>query len=236
MDISIAFVSDTLKSVNRPLPYLPPFVIKPSHVPSAFVVAQGGDEVANKLIITGKDAGRELRRAIAAYVEDAEPTGVCVLDIDLSGVLMLDVAVAFELNKARVGVQLMEDGIACFLVLRGVSIQLRETLRALMRYLDAVWVIYLAGSDNPELLGELSRELRETWEFAVERGSLDASAFDVLGERAGVSIAASARSNRLTSLSQLHLLVKATESGVETPTGDLSAQRSGRSRMFFPVC
>ena len=199
-------------------------------------MAQGEDTVANKLIITGKDAGRELRRAIAAYVEDLEPSGVCVLDIDLSGVLMLDVAVAFELNKVRALVQLMEDGIGCYLVLRGVSVQLRETLRALMRYLETVWVIYLDGSDTPEILGELSRELRETWEFAVERGSLDASAFDEIAEKSGTKIAASARSNRLTSLSQLHLLVKATESGVETPTGDLSAQRSGRSRMFFPVC
>jgi hypothetical protein len=222
--------------VNNILPHLPPFEIKPSHVPSAFVVAQGEETVANKLIITGKDAGRELRRAIAAYVEDLEPSGVCVLDIDLSGVLMLDVAVAFELNKARVGVQLMEDGIGCYLVLRGVSVQLRETLRALMRYLETVWVIYLDGSDTPEILGELSRELRETWEFAVERGSLDASAFDEIAEKSGNKIAASARSNRLTSLSQLHLLVKAAESGIETPTGDLSAQRSGRSRMFFPVC
>jgi len=199
-------------------------------------VAQGEDTVANKLIITGKDAGRELRRAIAAYVEDLEPSGVCVLDIDLSGVLMLDVAVAFELNKVRALVQLMEDGIGCYLVLRGVSVQLRETLRALMRYLETVWVIYLDGSDTPEILGELSRELRETWEFAVERGSLDASAFDEIAEKSGTKIAASARSNRLTSLSQLHLLVKATESGVETPIGDLSAQRGGRSRTFFPVC
>ncbi len=222
--------------MNSHLLHLPPFVVKPSHVPSAFVVAQGEDTVANKLIITGKDAGRELRRAIAAYVEDSEPSGVCVLDIDLSGVLMLDVAVAFELNKARVGVQLMEDGIGCYLVLRGVSVQLRETLRALMRYLETVWVIYLDGSDTPEILGELSRELRETWEFAVERGSLDASAFDVLGERAGVSIAASARSNRLTSLSQLHLLVKASDAGVDISSADVPAQRSGRTRMFLPVC
>lgn len=222
--------------MNNHLLHLPPFVIKPSHVPSAFVVAQGEDTVANKLIITGKDAGRELRRAIAAYVEDLEPSGVCVLDIDLSGVLMLDVAVAFELNKVRALVQLMEDGIGCYLVLRGVSVQLRETLRALMRYLETVWVIYLDGSDTPEILGELSRELRETWEFAVERGSLDASAFDEIAEKSGMKIAASARSNRLTSLNQLHLLVKAAESGVETPIGDLSTQRSGRSRTFFPVC
>ncbi|MFY8052200.1 MAG: hypothetical protein ACOVP2_06265, partial [Armatimonadaceae bacterium] len=66
--------SDTLNPVNSPLPHLPPFEIKPSHVPSAFVVAQGENPVVNKLIITGKDAGRELRRAIAAYVEDLEPT------------------------------------------------------------------------------------------------------------------------------------------------------------------
>jgi hypothetical protein len=94
----------------------------------------------------------------------------------------------------------------------------------------------LDGSDTPEILGELSRELRETWEFAVERGSLDASAFDEIAEKSGMKIAASARSNRLTSLNQLHLLVKAAESGVETPIGDLSTQRSGRSRTFFPVC
>lgn len=219
--------------MNNHLLHLPPFVVKPSHVPSAFVVAQGEDTVASKLIITGKDAGRELRRAIAAYVEDLEPAGVCVLDIDLSGVLMLDVAVAFELNKARVGVHLMEDGIGCYLVLRGVSVQLRETLRALMRYLETVWVIYLDESDNPEILGELSRELRETWEFAVERSSLDAAAFDEIAEKSGSKIAASARSNRLTSLSQLHLLVKASESGSDADSG---APRSGRSRTFFPVC
>ena len=222
--------------MNNILPHLPPFEIKPSHVPSAFVVAQGEDTVANKLIITGKDAGRELRRAIAAYVEDLEPTGVCVLDIDLSGVLMLDVAVAFELNKARTSVQLMEDGIGCYLVLRGVSVQLRETLRALMRYLETVWVVYLDGSDIPEVLGELSRELRETWEFAVARGSLDASAFDEIAEKSGVKIAASARSNRLTSLSQLHLLVKASESGFDGASLDTGVQRVGRSRMFYPVC
>ncbi len=219
--------------MNNHLLHLPPFVVKPSHVPSAFVVAQGEDTVASKLIITGKDAGRELRRAIAAYVEDLEPTGVCVLYIDLSGVLMLDVAVAFELNKARTSVQLMEDGIGCYLVLRGVSLQLRETLRALMRYLETVWVIYLDESDNPEILGELSRELRETWEFAVERGSLDASAFDEIAEMSGSKIAASARSNRLTSLSQLHVLVKTSESGSD---GDIGSPRSGRSRTFFPVC
>jgi hypothetical protein len=222
--------------VNNKLLHLPPFVVKPSHVPSAFVVAQGEDTVANKLIITGKDAGRELRRAIAAYVEDLELSGVCVLDIDLSGVLMLDVAVAFELNKVRALVQLMEDGIGCYLVLRGVSGQLRETLRALMRYLDTVWVIYLTDSDVPEVLGELSRELRETWEFAVERGYLDASAFDEIAEKSGTKIAASARSNRLTSLHQLHLLVKASESGVDSPSGDAAAQRNGRSRTFYPVC
>jgi len=219
--------------VNNHLAHLPPFVVKPSHVPSAFVVAQGEEPVASKLIITGKDAGRELRRAIAAYVEDLEPTGVCVLDIDLSGVLMLDVAVAFELNKARTSVQLMEDGIGCYLVLRGVSVPLRETLRALMRYLETVWVIYLDESDNPEILGELSRELRETWEFAVERGSLDAAAFDEIAEKSGSKIAASARSNRLTSLSQLHLLVKTSESGSDADSG---SPRSGRSRTFFPVC
>ena len=198
-------------------------------------MAEGEDALASKLIITGKDAGRELRRAIAAYVEDLEPAGVCVLEIDLSGVLMLDVAVAFELNKARLAVQLMEDGIGCYLLLRGVSLQLRETLRALMRYLDTVWVIYLINIDVPEVLGELSRELRETWEFAVERGSLDASAFDEIAEKSGTKIAASARSNRLTSLSQLHLLVKA-ESGLDAPNGDAGGQRSGRSRTFYPVC
>ena len=219
--------------MNNHILHLPPLVVKPSHVPSAFVVAQGEDTVASKLIITGKDAGRELRRAIAAYVEDLEPAGVCVLDIDLSGVLMLDVAVAFELNKARVGVHLMEDGIGCYLVLRGVSVQLRETLRALMRYLETVWVIYLDESDNPEILGELSRELRETWEFAVERSYLDAAAFDEIAEKSGSKIAASARSNRLTSLSQLHLLVKAADSGSDADSG---SPRSGRSRTFFPVC
>lgn len=221
--------------MNNPIPHLPPFEIKPSHVPSAFVVAQGENPVANKLIITGKDAGRELRRAITAYVEDLEPTGVCVLDIDFSGVLMLDVAVAFELVKARTSVHLMEDGIGCYLVLRGVSIPLRETLRALMRYLETVWVIYIDGSDTPEVLGDLSRELRETWEFAVERGSLDASAFDEIAEKSGMKIAASARSNRLTSLSQLHLLVKASESVVDGQGGDPGVQRVGRSRMFYPV-
>ena len=222
--------------MNHLLPHLPPFVVKPFHVPSAFVVNQGEDTVANRLIITGKDAGRELRRAITAYVEDAEPTGVCVLDIDLSGVLMLDVAVAFELNKARTSVQLMEDGIGCYLVLRGVSVPLRETLRALIRYLETVWVVYIDGSDTPEVLGELSRELRETWEFAVERGSLDASAFDEIAEKSGIKIAASARSNRLTSLSQLHLLVKASESGIDGLSGEIGSQRVGRSRMFYPVC
>lgn len=219
--------------MNSHLTHLPPFVVKPLHVPSAFVVTQGEDTGANKLIITGKDAGRELRRAIAAYVEDLEPAGVCVLDIDLSGVLMLDVAVAFELNKARVGVRLMEDGIGCYLVLRGVNMQLRETLRALMRYLDTIWVIYVCDSDVPELLGELSRELRESWEFAVERGSLDAAAFDEIAEKSGTKIAASARSNRLTSLSQLHLLVRTSESGTDADSG---SPRSGRSRTFFPIC
>lgn len=228
--------SDTLNVVNKRLPHLPTFDIKPSHIPSAFVVAQGDGAGSNKLIITGKDAGRELRRAIVAYAEDQEPATVCVLDIDVSGVLMLDVAVAFELNKARTSVQLMEDGIGCYLVLRGVSTQLRETLRALMRYLETVWVIYLDGSDVPEVIGELSRELLETWEYAIERGSLDASAFDELAERSGVKIAASARSNRLTSLSQLRLLVKASEPVTDGQSGDAGVQRVGRSRMFYPVC
>ena len=92
------------------------------------------------------------------------------------------------------------------------------------------------GSDIPDVLGDLSRELRETWEFAVERGSLDASAFDAIAEKSGIKIAASARSNRLTSLSQLHLLVKASESGVDGLGGDPGVQRVGRSRMFYPVC
>jgi hypothetical protein len=105
-----------------------------------------------------------------------------------------------------------------------------------MRYLETVWVIYLDGSDVPEVLGELSRELLETWDYAVERGLLDASAFDELAERSGVKIAASARSNRLTSLSQLRLLVKASESVTDGQSGDAGVQRVGRSRMFYPVC
>lgn len=221
--------------MNYRLDRLHPFRLAQQTIVGAFVSGTPLAGTVGLQVITGKDAARDLRRKIIAYVEDLEPKHACVLDIDLTGCLILDITAVLELNKARMELLALTDSVKCYTIMSGVGAILYETLPALLKYLKANWVVYKFDSETPELMGELGEELREAWQLAIDNKIMDASAFDQLQARNTVKlISPAARSNRLTHLENLSLLIPVDPSKLMNDSV-LPPRKSGRTRFFIPL-
>lgn len=222
--------------MNYRLDRLHPFQLANQKIVGAFISGTPINGTVGLQVITGKVSARDLRRKIIAYVEDLEPKHACVLDIDLTGCLILDITAVFELNKARMELLALTDSVQCYTVIRGVSATLYETLPALLKYLKVNWVVYKSDSETPELMGDLGEELRETWQLAIDNKIMDASAFDQLQARnKAMLISPAARSNRLTHLEKLRLLIPVDPSKL-TDGSVMPPRKSGRTRFFIPLC
>ena len=169
-------------------------------------------------ILEGRPQGKNLREAIVDHLESLAPD--TVLPIDFHKVRFLDFSCADELIAKLVRRIVGGDLSERHILIKNASETLRENISPALT-LRQLACIYEGNNGVPELLGKVSPELRETYEFALRRDQFTAR--DLVAET-GKSIAAS--SNRLARLKSLGLIV-----WIGSEAGDAG----GRQNIFTPL-
>jgi hypothetical protein len=169
-------------------------------------------------ILEGRPQGRRLREEVIQVLEVLPPDSV--LPLGFGRVRFLDYSCADELIAKLVRRVSAGDLGNRYVVLVQASDSVRENVSAALT-LRQLTCVYEPANGEPELLGRVSPELRETYLIALHNGQITAR--DIV-ERTSKSIAAS--SNRLARLRALGLVA-----WVGSEAGDVG----GRQNIFVPV-
>jgi hypothetical protein len=168
----------------------------------------------------GREMGRELQAEVIARLESLPKDSV--LPLDFAAVRAINFSFADELvAKIARRIAAGEPG-RRFIVLCNVGEGPQEDLTAALKARDSVCVLE-ENDGRRTILGDISPEMRSTYDFAVENGRVTARDLIEQKEKT-MSIAAS--SNRLARLRDMALLV---------PVESETVAAGGRQNIFVPV-
>ena len=168
----------------------------------------------------GRDMGRELQAKLIARLEALPKDSV--LPVDFAQVRAINFSFADEL-VAKIARRIAAGDLGRrYIVLCNVGEGPQEDLAAALKERGSVCI--LEESDGRRtVLGNISSEMRSTYDFAVENGRITAR--DLI-ERKEKNMNIAASSNRLARLREMGLLV---------PVDSETVAAGGRQNIFVPV-
>jgi hypothetical protein len=170
---------------------------------------------AERRILNGRDVGTSLRQQILHYMQQ---NGLDRLYyIDFAEVEFLDFSCADELVRGLLDELTGSEGGPRNIVLHGTSQPVQENIAAVLELRKAVCLIE-NGRGNVDALGPLSVPLRETLQLVIRNKQVTAR--DVADH---FKVAINTASNRLTTLSELGLILR---------TGKRPVAGGGEENMF----
>jgi len=171
-------------------------------------------------VFVGREHGRIVQAQILAAL-DALPTKT-ILPIDFRNARAVNFSFADEAIAKVVRRIVAGDLSGRYLLLINVSEGPREDIVAALKERECICVLE-TGQRTYEILGDVSPEMRETYEFSIQRERVTARDF-IEHKDSRLSIAAS--SNRLSRMRDMGLLVSMESENVVS---------GGRQNIFVPV-
>jgi hypothetical protein len=205
-----------------------PFVISRDHLPDVSDVSR---RISGWLISMEDEMvllGREVGKAIFTHVEGrmAELPPFTVLPIDLRNVRFFDVSFADEL-VVRLCRRISSGEIADrFFLLTRVNPELVENLQVYLEDREQACLCE-APDGSLKILGAISKELQETYKYALEAGSITArELIEMSRPDRSSDLSINASSNRLARMNKMGLLAFLQSESVEA---------GGRQNVYVPV-
>jgi hypothetical protein len=201
-----------------------PFVIAKAHLPE---VSGGAARSSDWLVSRSEEMvliGREAGKAVFAHVEQRMETlpALSVLPVDFRNVRFLDVSFADELIVRLCRRIASGEFEGRFFLLTEVNPEIAENLQVYLEDRKQACLCEVTGS-GAAILGDISQELRETYEYAVQSGSITAR--ELISNRCP-DLSINASSNRLSRLHRMGLLAFVQSESVEA---------GGRQNVYIPV-
>jgi len=159
-------------------------------------------------LLNGRREGRELADRLLAQLAASEPDSI--LPVDFGKVSFMDFSCADEL-MTRVLRRIRSGELGTrFILLQDLSPSVEENLAAVFAIRDLVCPKLTKGG-KIELLGKIGPELTETYNLAVQKGTITAREVMAIAPDVGIS----AISNRLAKLHTMGLLMRTKEAAPE---------------------
>lgn len=195
------------------------------------LVTDGQALVPSPLVLVGRAEGKRLLPLLLARMEALPPRGI--LPIDCRHVRIMDVSFGDEslvrLARRRAAKEFPDR----YFVLENVGEELEANLKTLLEIREIFVPAYLLGLSaseqeegvkEPELLGDVGLEMKETYQIALRLGRLTAR--QLIEQLPGARLSIAAASNRVTRLA---------EAGALAPLDAEVVEGGGRQKVFAPV-